>query len=675
MMKTIGIKLADGTFYPILKEGKKAGKSLELTTVHNNQTKVMIDLYRSEACKMLDAEYVDSLQLENLNAHPEGEANIAFTISIDKKNNLNAKIQDTETGNQNSVNITLVSRPETTVNPEIAENLAKAEDDETPTELAENGVKILSSHGPGLLQTAEAIRNASETEKTAENENAAEEEEKADEKTDKKADLPKEVEEAEIQNNGDEKMDELKNNDEEDYSTLDIANMDLNLPEDSAEEAQAESSLADEANLDLDLPDFPEDSADESLAESSTEASDLNLELPDFPEEPAEESLAENSPADDANLDLDLPDFPEEPAEESPAESSPTDEANLDLDLPDFPENSADESPAESSAEASDLNLELPDFPEEPAEESTAESSPTDQANLDLDLPDFPEDSADESLAENSAEASDLNLELPDFSEEPAEESTAQSSPTDEANLDLDLPDFPEDSADESLAESSPADDANLDLDLPDFPEDTEEESPDFDLPDNSTASAAGAFDFGGLYDEETELPDENSCSKKTRLPLIICIICAVICLLATAAILFILPSRYNLITRAAEKTPQAIQTTEPIKEEAVAEAPAEEEPEPEVEAEKEPEPEVPSAKEEEIIIIEKAEEVVPEQPPVVEEKPKNIIYKIKWGDTLWDIANTYYKNPWRYKEIARYNGIKDPDHIVSGTIIEIPAE
>ena len=164
-MKTIGIKLADGAFYPILKEGKKAGKSLELTTVHNNQTKVMVDLYRSEACKMLDAEYVDSLQLENLNAHPEGKANIAFTISIDKKNNLNAKIQDTETGNQNSVNITLVSRPETTVNPEIAENLAKAEDDETPTELAENGVKILSSHGPGLLQTAEAIRNASKPEK------------------------------------------------------------------------------------------------------------------------------------------------------------------------------------------------------------------------------------------------------------------------------------------------------------------------------------------------------------------------------------------------------------------------------------------------------------------------------------------------------------------------------
>ena len=77
-----------------------------------------------------------------------------------------------------------------------------------------------------------------------------------------------------------------------------------------------------------------------------------------------------------------------------------------------------------------------------------------------------------------------------------------------------------------------------------------------------------------------------------------------------------------------------------------------------------------------EIIIVEKAEEVVPEQPPVVvveEPKPKITTYKIKWGDTLWDIADTYYKNPWKYKFIAKYNGIKNPDHIISGTYIEIP--
>ncbi|NLM00225.1 MAG: LysM peptidoglycan-binding domain-containing protein, partial [Treponema sp.] len=34
-----------------------------------------------------------------------------------------------------------------------------------------------------------------------------------------------------------------------------------------------------------------------------------------------------------------------------------------------------------------------------------------------------------------------------------------------------------------------------------------------------------------------------------------------------------------------------------------------------------------------------------------------------------------YYQNPWLYKKIARFNGIKNPDLIISGTSIEIPAK
>ena len=83
-MKTIGIKLADGKFFPVLQEENSVEKSLELTTVHNNQTKIMVDLYRSTACSMKDAEYIESLQLEGLVAHPEGEAVISFELSIDK---------------------------------------------------------------------------------------------------------------------------------------------------------------------------------------------------------------------------------------------------------------------------------------------------------------------------------------------------------------------------------------------------------------------------------------------------------------------------------------------------------------------------------------------------------------------------------------------------------------
>lgn len=47
--------------------------------------------------------------------------------------------------------------------------------------------------------------------------------------------------------------------------------------------------------------------------------------------------------------------------------------------------------------------------------------------------------------------------------------------------------------------------------------------------------------------------------------------------------------------------------------------------------------------------------------------------YKIKWGDTLWDLSETFYKTPWLYKKIATYNKIKNPNLIISGTYIDIP--
>ena len=109
-MKTIGIKLADGSFYPVLEEGKPVEKSLDLTTAHNNQTKVMVDLYRSETCSMEDAEYVDSLQIENLMEHPNGEPSLSFTVAIDENNKLSARMSDPETGEESKTNITLVSR-------------------------------------------------------------------------------------------------------------------------------------------------------------------------------------------------------------------------------------------------------------------------------------------------------------------------------------------------------------------------------------------------------------------------------------------------------------------------------------------------------------------------------------------------------------------------------------
>ena len=109
-MRTVGIKLADGSFYPIMEEGSAQTKKLELTTANDNQTCVMVDLYRSKTCSMDDAEYIDTLKIENLNAHQNGEPSISFDVGLDENGELSASIADPETGATSNSQITLVSR-------------------------------------------------------------------------------------------------------------------------------------------------------------------------------------------------------------------------------------------------------------------------------------------------------------------------------------------------------------------------------------------------------------------------------------------------------------------------------------------------------------------------------------------------------------------------------------
>lgn len=632
MMKTIGIKLADGSFYPVLEENTQAYKALELTTVHNNQTKVVVDLYRSETSRIKDAEYIESLQIENLIAHPSGEPDISFTASLDENNQLIAKIKDTETGNQSNVSITLVERENTEA---LVEDDKSLEENEEPPELAATGVVILRTAGPGLLATAEAIREASEEaegetveeapvgEETAE-EDAPSVDEPVAEEVPTSEDAPAVEEPAEEGSVGEEPV----------------------IEEGPADEVPISEEVPVEVPVEEETPAVEEPVIEEPSEEEETSISEeITLEDTSVEEVAAEEPV-EDVPAEEEVAISEDALVEEEPViEESPAE--------------DF---SLGEEPVEEevSEETEEFSLDDIENNEENAEnidiQETEESSEQNGENMDdinkeddfsnLDLPDL-----DINLPEEKENKSEDDLSLPDFNFQDDFSTEENSDTSDTSSLDLDLPDFPEE------PESQEAETPNFD---------------DFDLPetDNSTAAPAAGLDFAGLYDDEPALEDEECSGKKIKLPLIICIICAVICILATCALLFIIPSKYNLINRGAEKTEKVIEAT-----------PSEEPVEPEAEEEEEPEPEpIPevdaiAAKEDEIVVIEKAEEVVPEQPPVVEEKPKNIVYKIKWGDTLWDIANTYYKNPWRYKEIAKYNGIKDPDHIVSGTIIEIPAE
>ncbi len=531
-MKTIGIKLADGSFYPVLEDNTPSEKQLELTTAHNNQTKVMVDLYRSATCSMEDAEYVDSLQIENLVARPNGETDIKFSVSLDEDNQLSAKIVDPETGNESNTTITLVSRTleERLITDEY--NINDTNDDKGA------GAAIAGAAvAGGLLAAAAALRDKNEETEVAEEEP-----------------------EVEI----------------------------------------SEESVAEE-------PVFDETAVNEPVVEETIPDEEVPAEeIAETPAEENSEAPVEESPLPD--MDFALPEETSEISETSETETN--EEFNTDTDETIVSEDSIPDN--ETISDDDSFSFEDTDNTIS-SDETITDTSTSDDIFA-----------SDETITEDNSELPDMDFDLPDDT------------------------------------------DTNENPELPDDFFNTEDEMKDPTF-DTETPAAAG-LNFDGLYDEETERgtpaqSDADEVKKKTKVPVIICIICAIICIIATALILFIIPSKYNLLTKKSMKE-NAVAIEEP--------APT---PEPVIEQEPEPEPAVPEAKEDEIIIIEKAEEVVPAQPPVAEETPKETVYKIKWGDTLWDIADTYYKNPWKYKYIARYNGIKNPDYIISGTKIIIPAK
>ena len=98
MASNIGIKIANGEFYPIMEENSLIRKRLILTTVHDNQPSVQIDLYRSAANAMGDAQYIGSLVVEKIKPRPKGEPSIEMVISSNSSGEIIAEAIDLDTG-------------------------------------------------------------------------------------------------------------------------------------------------------------------------------------------------------------------------------------------------------------------------------------------------------------------------------------------------------------------------------------------------------------------------------------------------------------------------------------------------------------------------------------------------------------------------------------------------
>ena len=442
--------------------------------------------------------------------------------------------------------------------------------------------------------------------------------------------------------------------------------VDDSVSDTSVEETPTEAVSDNDTNTDTDSFDFNTDDLDSDFSfpdNEDTKAVDDSLAVADTVDDglvsdtPVEETTADDFNINDFNLDEpSIEDTPSESGNDadntdaiggiSVTDETPESEINNfmeDKDTKDFDTSLTDGvlSPTDSS---------LPDFDTDDFGEKDEFSDTADGIDMTDDaISDFSTNELDSNNLDSNSDAvvvSDSGLDLSDLDNDDA----------------FSVPDF------DNLNTSSSSTGAfNFDSDFDD---------PAFALPTASAASAA--YNSPNLKDFDTDFNTNTSSSttsdysekkKGGNAAVVVCIICAIICLLATALGLFVLPSRVNLLNmlwnqdeaqtqQSATEQTQSVQETEKV---------------------------APVAKENEIIIAPPEVEMIPEKPiemtldseEVGEDGEKKevegIRYQIRWGDTLWDIADTYYRNPWLYPRIAKYNNITDPDFIVSGTYITIP--
>jgi len=107
--KKIGLKVADGSFYPILDGDAQQKKRMVLTTVKDNQESVQIDLYRGAGEGLEDAQYIGSLMVENITPGEKGSPEIELDIGVDADGQLETVAMDKASGAKQSLSVSLKS--------------------------------------------------------------------------------------------------------------------------------------------------------------------------------------------------------------------------------------------------------------------------------------------------------------------------------------------------------------------------------------------------------------------------------------------------------------------------------------------------------------------------------------------------------------------------------------
>ncbi len=596
--KIIGIKQADGSFFPILEDGEASNKTLELTTVRDGQTTVKVNLYKQDEDSE-DLEYVDTLLIENLVPHLKEEPSFNLSINLDDDNVLTAEVLDPETGAKSDTSVSLVTLSEAqqgdSMDFALADN-TDAFDDFATSDLATGTDDDFSS----------------------------------------------------LADFDDESLSDSLNMDstvEDDFSFSDNDE----LGEDFNTDALGESAEETSDDFSMDDDDFAF-SETESMSDDATINETTDEEEFDFPKNIELQD-------DLTPTEYDLPDSLGDIGEDF-------DTTSMDLGDDDFSTASTDIGSDDFSTESMDLGDD--DFSTASTDIGSDDFS---SESMDLGDDDFSSESMDLGDDDFSTESMDLGDD--DFSTE---------------SMDLGDDTFSSDSLD--LGDSSTAGtiDFNEDFDLGSDENSLQMGEENETFSDTFGSNEGAEFSMDSIVGDveyadfgEQEKKEEKSTSfipplydkklkddiqkkrsrKKYPLTMIICVICAIICIIAVI-LAFAFGSwpgeNPSVVNNVVTVEPPQVFEQEKIEE---------------IKAGRDVPP--PTVEENTIeVVIE--EEVVPVKPaPAPEAIGENINYLLTWGDTLWDLSDTYYRNPWLYGTIADANNLDNPDRIIAGTYIIIP--
>lgn len=647
----IGIKLADGTFYPILEDAKSAKKRLALTTAENGQTTVQVDLYKSNTNSMTDATYVDSLLIENLIPHDKNEPEIPLVIGLDENNILSAEISDVESGKTSNMSVSLVT---------LSDDKRKTVPD----------YNVLDPVDNTELPTFDTLETPTDT--FDQLDTPAEPVTQSDPVSDfdfsmpdfdfPTEELPEPTETVEKLETPVEPFDKLETP-VESFETLET-------PTDTFDTLDTPIEPVDSFDQ-LDTPVEAVEQTDASLIDTKTTPT-FEDEVSSLTDETTDDDDFDFSDTGAMELGSDIEEPPEIVKQQIANSFEPTQETEIDqTELPDVSSsfNTDDLSflePEEFTEPEIDVNTDTSISPE-PEIATKQETVFPDNNDDSFSLPDFDSPVEPETIKNTEPEVSteqefvlpdsnDDSFSLPDlnFSEEP--ESTTEPYQSENTAEPEQIPEQ------KNYSQSENYNDMNFD-----FPSDEENIATSPKPTNNSKQNIEPSLGFQDLYDEETLQGMDQHNSKKSIVPMIICIICAVVSVIALLGIIFFVPSHIDITVKQHEPEPivTEIENTSELLSEPI----------PEPQETFVPEEVIPAAPVENAIIIAETPEIIPIVPKEVPKKQQDVTYKIKWGDTLWDLAATYYKNPWKYHKIAKANGIKDPDYIISGTYITIPSE